>query len=495
MNFITSKSPSYRQKRTTLRIMNVLSVSLLIVVLSAVFYYYKTVGIDLGLRVLYITLTAVLVNIVIEVGYGLYKKKSVKDVFVQEFPWVTGLIFALCIPVTTSLYAVGMSTAIGVIFGKVVFGGFGQNIFNPAGVARAIVFSSFSRPVVESVVRSNDVFTSATPANLMASFSWLPSAAAFESKAFAHLGLKELLLGTHFGAIGETFSLVIIVIGIVLAILKVIDWRMPVVYITTLFVSAGIIGWFNGLGIWYPLAFVMSGGALFGAVFMITDPVTSPTQKTGRVIFALGAAIITMLIRFKANLPEGVVFSILIMNMLTPVIEDFFNGQQIKLRKRYLTTFISMIVVAMLSVTWIVASTELAEPVLELGTPTTITSEITEKYAAEVLETDTVDGNMLYTVSVEGYGLVDSQYDNPAYKENIFEITVDSNNKILLITMTQFGDTKGFGDLIDDDLYFEKFIGKDILSDSEEYDTMSNATITSYSLVSALDAVARELEN
>ncbi len=493
MNFITRKSPNYRQKQSTLRIMTELSIGLLVVALASVYYYSTKVDISVGLRVLAVVATAVLVNIALEVAFGLYKKKSVKDVFFTEFPWVTGLIFALAIPVTTNLYVVGMSTAIGVLFGKVIFGGFGHNVFNPAGVARAIVFSSFSRPVVESVVKMNDVFTNATPANLMASFSWLPSAATFDSKAFAHLGLKEMLLGDHFGAIGETFALVILIVGVVLAIRKVLDWRMPFIYITTLFIASGIIGMVNGLGLWYPLAFVMSGGALYGAVFMITDPVTCPTQKTGRVIFAMGAAVITILIRYKANYPEGVVFSILIMNMLTPVIEDFFNGVQTKMRKRYLVSFLSMIAIAGLSVTWIAASTDKVEPTLELGATTVMANEKVEKYAANVISSDKKDGNTIFTVAAEGYGLKDSEYPNPAYKENIFEVTVDSSNKVVLITMTQFGDTKGFGDLVDDDLYFERFIGKDLLNSGEEYDTMSNATLTSYSLISALNAVAQQL--
>ena len=494
MNFISRVSPNYRDKQSTVSIMVELTIGLLVVLAASAYYYTTKVDLSVGLRVFYIAGVAVLANIIIEVLMGLKNKKSVKNVFVQEFPWVTGLIFALCIPVTTNLYVVAMSTAIGVIFGKVIFGGFGQNIFNPAGVARAIVFSSFAKPVVESVVKTSDVFTSATPANLMASFSWLPSAEVFGSKAFDHLGLKELLMGDHFGAMGETFALVIIIVGIALALRKVIDWRMPFIYLTTLFVASGIVGMINGLGIWYPLAFVMSGGALFGAVFMITDPVTCPTQKTGRVIFAFGAAILTMLIRYKANLPEGVVFSILIMNMLTPVIEDFLDGLQTKMKKTYLMTVLSMVLIAGLSVTWVTASTKVAEPVLELGTPTIVTEEITERYAAIVTNTETIDGNTVYTVESEGYGLVESEYPNPAYKENIFEISVDGSSKVVSIKMSQFGDTKGFGDLVDDDLFFEKFIGKDLLNSDEEYDTMSNATITSYSLVSALNAVAQELE-
>ena len=493
MKFISKVSPNYRDKISTARIMVDLTIALVVVMLTSVYYYTKTVNLAVGLRVVYITLCAVIVNIVLEVVVGLLKKKSVKDVFKQEFPWVTGLIFALCVPVTTSLYVVGMTTAIGVLFGKVVFGGFGQNIFNPAGVGRAIVFSSFAKPVVETVVNTNDIFTSATPANLMSSFSWLPTLKAFESKAFAHISISDLAFGNHFGTIGETFALVIIVLGVILAIRRVIDWRIPVVYVTTLFIGAGIIGAINGLGIWYPLAFVMSGGVLFGAVFMLTDPVTCPTQVTGRVIFAFGAAILTMLIRFKANLPEGVVFSILIMNMLTPVIEDVLDGQQTRLKKRYTYSVITMLVLVALSVTWISASTKAVDPVLDMGTPITFKEEKIEKYETNILDVSQDGENTVYKVAVEGYGLADAEYPNPNYKENVFVVSVDTNNKIVSANMEVFGDTVGFGDKVNDSLYFEKFIGKDLLNDSEEYDTVSGATITSYSFVKALRAVSEEL--
>lgn len=493
MKYITRIRPNYRAKISTMRIMVDLSLALSALVLFATVYYTNKVNLQVGLRVIYITLTAVITNILIELLIGHFQKRSVKQVFKQQFPWVTGLIFALIVPVTTNLYVVGMTTAISVIFGKVIFGGFGQNIFNPAGIGRAIVFSSFAKPVVEKIVSTNDVFTNATPANLMASFDWLPSLAAFDSKAFAHIDLKALAIGDHFGTIGETFSVLIVILGIFLVVRNVIDWRIPVVYVGTLFVSAFIIGAVNGLGIWYPLAFVMSGGVLFGAVFMLTDPVTCPTQVTGRVVFALGAAIITMLIRFKANLPEGVVFSILIMNMLTPLIEDFFDGQQTRMKKKYLSTVIAMLVLTGLSVTWIAASTDMIEPTLDMGTPITLADENIEPY--EVTDITSVEeaGSTVYTVSVEGYGLVDSAHPNPAYKENVYKVTVDASNKIVSASMEEFGDTVGFGDKVNDELYLSTFIGKDLLSDSEEYDTVSSATKTSYSFVKALKAISEEI--
>lgn len=493
MKFISRVKPNYRDKISTMRIMTDLTIALLVLTVASVVYYTNKVSLEVGLRVLYVVLVAVVVNIAVELVIGYFQKRSVKEIFTQQFPWVTGLIFALCIPLTTRLYVVGMTTAIGVIFGKVIFGGFGQNIFNPAGVGRAIVASSFSGAFLTKFDSANDVFTNATPANLMNTFKWLPGDAVYESKAFAHMQLSDFAMGNHFGAIGETLSLVIIILAVFLIIRRVIDWRIPVVYIGTLFIASLIVGLVNGLGMWYPFAFIMSGGALFGAVFMLTDPVTCPTQRTGRVVFALGAAIITFLIRFKANAPEGVVFSILIMNMLTPMIEDFFDGQQTRIKAKYLYTTLSMVALVALSVVWVSTTTVVAEPVFEVGTPVAMDSEELDKYETNITDVKDEGGNKVFTVEVEGYGLKDSDYPSSDYKENIFVVTVDGSNKIVSAEMTQFGDTVGFGDKVDDQLYFEKFIGKDLSNSSEEFDTVSGATKTSNSFVKALRAISEEL--
>ncbi|NLC34450.1 MAG: RnfABCDGE type electron transport complex subunit D [Erysipelothrix sp.] len=493
MKYITRIRPNFRDRISTMRIMLDLTLGLLILTIVAAVFYSQTVSLSVGLRVVYVVATAVITNIVLELLFGMARKKTIKQVFKQQFPWVTGLILALAVPVTTNLYVVAMTTAISVIFGKIVYGGFGQNVFNPAGIGRAIVFSSFARPVVESITKTSDIFTSATPANLMNSFGWLPTVEAFNSKAFAHIDLKGLLFGNHFGTIGETFAIVIILVAMYLIARRVIDWRIPVVYVGTLFIAAWIIGAVNGLGIWYPLTFVLSGGVLFGAVFMLTDPVTCPTQVTGRVVFAMGAAVITLLIRFLANAPEGVVFSILIMNMLTPLIEDFLNGQQTRMKKRYVSIVVSMVVVVGLSIVWVTQSVDAVAPTLDLGEQVTSDIEDVDRYGLTSIESKADGANTLYTVAVEGYGLRDSEYQNPKYQENIIEVVVDSNNIIVSAKMTQFGDTEGIGDLVNDDLYFETFVGKDLSKADEMYDTVSTATKTSYSFIRALRAISDEI--
>ena len=122
----------------------------------------------------------------------------------------------------------------------------------------------------------------------------------------------------------ETFAVVIIIAGVFLAIKKVLDWRLPVFYIGTAFVIAFIAGMTHGLSpLHFALVHIGIGGLVFGGIFMLTDPVTSPVDPFGKILFAVGAAFFTMLLRFRSNMPEGVLYSILIMNMLTPMIDKY----------------------------------------------------------------------------------------------------------------------------------------------------------------------------
>lgn len=134
---------------------------------------------------------------------------------------------------------------------------------------------------------------------------------------------------------------------------------------------------------------------------------------------------------------------------------------------------------------------EVEEPEVEISGTTTLTDENIDRYAAEIINKESADGSTVYEVKVEGYGLNDSEYPNPDYKENIFLITLaDDTKEITHIEMTQFGDTTGFGDTINNSKYFEKFIG--VKSVDDEVDTVSNATKTSYSLFSAIKAVLED---
>ena len=198
-------------------------------------------------------------------------------------------------------------------------------------------------------------------------------------------GLGTLMTGWHPGAIGETCGILILIVGAILAWRQVIDWRVPLVYLLTIAVLAAASALIGGVAsyqgvpgfLWYPLVHVFSGGVIFGAVFMLTDPVTSPTSAQGRVIFAMGAAILTMLIRLKANLPEGCLYSILLMNMLTPLIESAMDGKQLAVRARARKAIAGLAAIG-LAVTVLAAST--VTPVNEISSAT---SESTSEASSE----------------------------------------------------------------------------------------------------------------
>lgn len=185
-----------------------------------------------------------------------------------------------------------------------------------------------------------------------------------------------LALGTYPGAIGETFSIAIVLVGIYLAFRQVIDWRVPVTYLGGIFVLTAIVALLTGIEsyhgipgfIWYPVLHLLTGGVIFGGVFMLTDPVTSPTSAGGRVIFALGAAVLTVLIRLKANLPEGCLYSILLMNLFTPMIENALDGKQLEIKKKVWTGFICIAIVG-LGVSFYAASS--IEPVTKIESEAT----------------------------------------------------------------------------------------------------------------------------
>ncbi|MBQ7888613.1 MAG: RnfABCDGE type electron transport complex subunit D [Erysipelotrichaceae bacterium] len=339
MKFTFKPSPNYRQPQSTQSIMFELTLGLLVVFGFSVGYYAMAYNISYALRALGLLAVSVVCALATEAIWCKVLKLNVKDHMQSSFPWVTAIILTLMCRIDISYYALGVSTIMAIFFGKLVFGGFGQNIFNPAAVGRSIIFASFTGNVAA------DLISSATPTTAIAGNGWLlaipdgiSSVCATATSCSAALipapTFVELLTGTYAGALGETSTLLILAVGAYLAWREVIDWRVPVTYLGTLFVLATVYGLVFNQGMVYGLYHILLGGAAFGAVFMMTDPVTNPTSAAGRVVFAMGCAIFTLLIRVKANLPEGVLYSILLMNLMTPAIEKLMDGNQIKTEKK-----------------------------------------------------------------------------------------------------------------------------------------------------------------
>ena len=497
MKFTSKVSPNYRDTQSTTSIMLTLTVGLCCVYAFSLYYYFSNYSSSIAMRAVVIMVVAVLSSVMTEVLWALVTKKSVVSYITKSYPWITGMILTLIVPINTSYYALAVTTVLSLVFGKLLFGGFGQNIFNPAGIGRAIIFSAFTTAVVA------DITTGATPTQTMNGLGWIIQDASSLDAFIAQFGgFQNLFIGLYPGALGETCTLVILLVGVVLAIRKVIDWRVPTVYLGTLFVLASIAGFMNGAGLWYPLFHLLTGGAVFGAVFMLTDPVTNPTSTTGRIIFAMGAAIITFVIRIFGNLPEGVVFSILIMNLLTPLIEKITDGEQVRMLKKYrsLTLLVAScgILISLFAGFSLkpVAINHEEDPIedlpeVSLGTPIAVNDEVLNRYQGEILS-ETSEGNLTtYHVAVNGYGLVDDDGSHGLdYSQNEYEIVVDTESMTLVsITYLHFGDTKGFGDKTMNEGYYATFVGMSMNDNEQEVDVVSGATMTSRSMISAIRIV------
>ena len=337
-------TPMFRRRLNTQTVMAHLLLGLIVVYLFGLYNSY-VLGTEYFIHALLMLLCALLGGVGTEVVYALALKKDVKQFLSTSFPWITCLILVEIIPCDTSLYAVFVSSILAIFFGKLVFGGFGQNTFNPAAVGRCFITTSF---VSTAAV---DLITQSTPTSSFASSSWLMTKEGFEAFLSQYGGLSNLFLGNYFGALGETSTLIILVLLIIFLADGVVDWRVPLTYITVCFVSSFIIGEVNGLGIRYAIAFICTGGLLYGAVFMLTDPVTSPFSVPGRMVFACVAALVTCFIRFLGNLPEGVCYGILIANMLSPLIDKIFSCKQIDAYKKNSIITYATIVLTIIAIT------------------------------------------------------------------------------------------------------------------------------------------------
>ncbi|MBQ6797070.1 MAG: RnfABCDGE type electron transport complex subunit D [Clostridia bacterium] len=221
---------------------------------------------------------------------------------------VTGLLLAFSLPPTLNpVYAI-IGSAVAIVVVKQMFGGIGMNFANPAVTARIVLFMSFTADMCSFhfpfywLNPDYDAVSGATP---------LAVATGKEEQAEY---LFELFLGFHPGCLGETCALFLLLGGLFLFLRRVITWEIPVCFIGTVFV----LSWIFGIN---PFFAVLSGGVILGAVFMATDYTTSPVNSLGKIVFGIGCGLLTVIIRRFTNMPEGVSFAILLMNILVPHIE------------------------------------------------------------------------------------------------------------------------------------------------------------------------------
>lgn len=295
LRFTVTASPHIRSGVSSFTIMRNVIIALMPALVASVLIY--------GFRALLVTAVSVGACVLCEVIWCAFRKEpqTYKDLTAV----ITGILLAFNLPVTVPLYLPVIGAIVAIIVVKMLFGGLGRNFANPAIVARITLAVSFPALMTnyrfpEPVVAC-DALTSATP---------LAAAG-----AGAELPLPDLLLGTHGGVLGET-CVVAILLGLLwLLITHTIEITIPAIFMGTVIILSALCGR-------YPLYDLLSGGLMLGAVFMATDYVTSPYTRKGRVFFAIGCGLLTCLIRFWGNMTEGVSYSILIMNLLVPVIND-----------------------------------------------------------------------------------------------------------------------------------------------------------------------------
>lgn len=239
----------------------------------------------------------------------------------DSYSILPGLFLALILPLYTPIWVLMFGCLISNIVFKMLFGGFGHNIFNPALIGYAFIMAAFSGST--EYLNPSEIYDIASGSTPLAVLS-KNLGSSYQDLVGNYGNLWNYFIGTIPGSLGETSALLCIIAFIYLSVRKTINWYVPTIYIGTVFCLSWIIGAVNGQpGIWYPTFNILTGGLMFGAVFMATEPVTSPKTSSGKVIFAIFLGLFTTLFRFVGAMNEGVATSILFMCLFSNVIDRF----------------------------------------------------------------------------------------------------------------------------------------------------------------------------
>ena len=290
MSQIVAASPHVTTKNSTAVIMRDVLIALLPAVIAGCVVF--------GLRALLVVAVTTAACVFFEWGFEklCHTPSTISDLSAA----VTGVLLAMNLPVSIPLWQAVFGALVAMVAVKGLFGGIGKNFANPAITARIVMFLAFSKTMTAWVFP--DAVSSATPLAMMAS-----------GESVDYL---TLLLGNHGGCLGETSALALLIGFAYLLIRGVISWHTPVCFVGTVFVMSLILGQ-DAVGQ------ILSGGLMLGAIFMATDYSTTPSTNWGRVLFGIGAGLLTVLIRFYGAYAEGVSFAILFMNILTPYLSKW----------------------------------------------------------------------------------------------------------------------------------------------------------------------------
>ena len=445
--------PFLRSKNSTNKIMLHLLVALLPIIIFTVYkngYIPYSHGLISFIEIFNPLLTifiGALTSFVVESIYALILKK--KNYIRNSYAFFPGLFLALILPLHTPIYIVVIGSVIASI-SKIIFGGFGKNMFNPALVGYLFIILVFSSILTTDNYFNQyelDTISSPTP---LTNASMVSGICSYEELVEPYGDLSNFLIGTIPGSLAETSALLCIVAYIYLSFTKTIKWRIPLVYVATVFIITFGIGRLLGEGIYYPLFHILSGGLMFGAVFMATDPITSCVTPIGQVLQGILLGIITVVFRFTGV--EGVAYSILIVNALVFLLDKIGMVSRFNLLKSIIWFVIVWIIVIALTV--ILAASRRVEGNKDPN------FDITSKEES---------GNQtIYNVSQEGYG------------GKIRAKVIIENDRIVSLEITSHHETANRYQLVLDSDYINQLINNQ--DNLDGLDTVSSATVTSNAL-------------
>ena len=332
--FFLSSSPHIKDKDSIPKIMYSVIVALVPAGIGAVYFF--------GIQALWVILVASAASILTELLCQLIMKRPVT--ISDGSAWLTGILLAYNLPSDVPLWLPAIGAFCGILIGKQLFGGLGYNPMNPALIGRAFLMASWPTymTVFRAIPRNGtisgiDIVTSATPLNVFrhareilthsASYSTDQVIQAQATISQLYNAQPNLFFGRVGGCLGETSAFLLLIGAVFLMYKRIIGWKIPFSYITTV----GLLTWFfggtDGLTTGNFLFHLLSGGLILGAFYMATDMVTSPVTFKGRVIFGIGCGIITVIIRLWGGYPEGVSYAILLMNLTTPLIDKYTRSK------------------------------------------------------------------------------------------------------------------------------------------------------------------------
>lgn len=302
-NLIVSSSPHLRSNETVQKTMLDVIIALVPAMIASVYFF--------GIRSAVVIATSVIFAVLSEWAFEKFMHRPVTISDLSAV--VTGILLAFNVPANIPLYMIAFGAIFAIVIAKQIYGGLGQNFVNPALAARAVMMVSWTKEMANNFIMPGaDAVATSTPL-----------------QTGKMLSVMDMFIGKMPGCLGEVSAAALILGGIYLIARKVISWRIPVIYIAT---TAILLIVFGKADVVVPQLF--AGGLMLGAFFMATDYTTSPISAKGQIIFAFGCGLMTVLIRVYGGYPEGVSYSILLMNICAPMIERFTQPKVFGVEKK-----------------------------------------------------------------------------------------------------------------------------------------------------------------